>query len=340
MKKETKLYLIVGVVCLILIVLIVIALQNSSKTGSAWYSAQIPSEQNAEPEVYFCPQDSCGDIVTELILSAEKTVHCALYSISIPLVKDALISQSEKGLDVKLVTDYDNYKKVQELGFVKSNNGKQLMHDKFCIIDGNTVFTGSFNPTVTGDSKDNNNVVIFYSQYLSQNYEDEFDELWNGIYGTGEKVKNPIVMLNGYKIENYFCPEDNCQQHTLEELKKAKQSIKFMTYSFTDDKIGGLLITEYEKGIAVIGVFEKSQNSQWSEYSKLKDAGLNVMIDGNKGLMHHKVFIIDNSTVITGSYNPTQNGNENNDENIVIIHDEGIAEMFLEEFRKVYGETY
>ena len=52
--------------------------------------------------------------------------------------------------------------------------------------------------------------------------------------------------------------------------------------------------------------------------------------------MHHKVFIIDNKTVITGSYNPTANGNKNNDENMIIIHDKGIANKFLEEFNKIF----
>ena len=53
---------------------------------------------------------------------------------------------------------------------------------------------------------------------------------------------------------------------------------------------------------------------------------MNIKFDNNKpGKMHHKVFIIDNKTVITGSYNPTKNGNENNDENILIIYSEELA---------------
>jgi phosphatidylserine/phosphatidylglycerophosphate/cardiolipin synthase-like enzyme len=54
--------------------------------------------------------------------------------------------------------------------------------------------------------------------------------------------------------------------------------------------------------------------------------------------MHHKVFIIDNKTVITGSYNPTKNANERNDENILIIHDKKIAEKYLKEFERIYYE--
>ena len=52
--------------------------------------------------------------------------------------------------------------------------------------------------------------------------------------------------------------------------------------------------------------------------------------------MHNKVFVIDNKTVITGSYNPTKNANERNDENILIIHDKKIAEKFLNEFNNLY----
>ena len=64
--------------------------------------------------------------------------------------------------------------------------------------------------------------------------------------------------------------------------------------------------------------------------------GLDVKKDRNKGNMHHKVFIIDSETVITGSYNPTESGNKRNDENLIIIHDKKIAEKYLEEFGKVY----
>ncbi len=54
--------------------------------------------------------------------------------------------------------------------------------------------------------------------------------------------------------------------------------------------------------------------------------------------MHHKVFIVDEKIVVTGSFNPTNNGDKNNDENVVIIEDSAIAEMFVQEFWRVYGE--
>ena len=55
--------------------------------------------------------------------------------------------------------------------------------------------------------------------------------------------------------------------------------------------------------------------------------------------MHHKVFIIDNETVITGSFNPTGGGDTNNDENVLIIKDKDITQRFLQEYQKVRVEA-
>lgn len=103
-----------------------------------------------------------------------------------------------------------------------------------------------------------------------------------------------------------------------------------MTYSFTDNEIADELLGKKEEGVIVRGFFDKAQNSKWSVYPMLESKADVKVYD--KGVLHHKVFIIDNSTVITGSYNPTQNGNENNDENMLVIRDKEIASSFLDEF--------
>ena len=84
---------------------------------------------------------------------------------------------------------------------------------------------------------------------------------------------------------------------------------------------------------------DASQISQYSVYDLFKYQGVDVLKDGNKYKLHHKVFIIDNQTVITGSFNPSAGGDEKNDENVLIIEDEAIAQRFLQEFEKVRGEA-
>ena len=55
--------------------------------------------------------------------------------------------------------------------------------------------------------------------------------------------------------------------------------------------------------------------------------------------MHHKTFIIDQETVITGSMNPSAGGDSRNDENVLIIKDQELANSFLEEYEKVKREA-
>ena len=61
------------------------------------------------------------------------------------------------------------------------------------------------------------------------------------------------------------------------------------------------------------------------------------MYDNNSYSMHHKVFIIDDKIVITGSYNPTKSGTSKNDENVLVIYSSEVAEKYLEEFGVVYS---
>jgi len=230
--------------------------------------------------------------------------------------------------------------KSKELNPV-TNIGPQLMHNKFCVVDEKKFFTGSFNPTERGNFYNNNNMLIIESDHLAKNYEHEFEELFGETFSGGDEVEYPIVYLKNMKVENYFCPEDDCSGHVLDILAEARNEIYFMTFSFTDNDIGNMLIRNYDDTVTVKGIFERSGLSDYSEYQRLKDAGMEVKLDSNKYKLHHKVFIVDNETVITGSYNPTSSGDEKNDENILIIHDKEIAKKFLEEFERVwnYEET-
>ncbi|MBU0536162.1 MAG: hypothetical protein KKE20_04305, partial [Nanoarchaeota archaeon] len=277
----------------------------------------IPKELGKEPFALFCPRENCAHNLVYLINHSSK-VHCAFFDLDVPEIIDALERQN-----ASVVVDADNYKMVEgKLTNLKKDTRTAFMHNKFCILDDEVVWTGSFNPTVNGDTKNNNNVIVISSEYLAENYEAEFKELWNGEFGKGEAVKNPVVEVSGIRIENYFCPEDWCANKVLKALSYANESIYFMTFSFTHEQIGDLLVKRHSEGIEVKGLFEKSQNSQYSQARKLNESGIEVMLDTNPAAMHHKVFIIDKKIVVTGSFNPTKNGDTKNDENIMIIYDE------------------
>lgn len=277
----------------------------------------MPSE-SGKMEVYFCPKANCTKVFLENINNESK---CAFYDMSENFA-DAL---KKKNADVLVY--YENQR-----GFGQNIYGRGLMHNKFCVT-GKKVITGSFNPTKRGELYNNNNVIVIESFYLAENYLNEFYNIKNG---KKNPTPHPIINFSGFVIKNYFCPRDGCQQKVLSELEKSRSSIYFMVFSFTDNDIGELIVKKHNsENVDVKGVLEKSQNSQYNKYPDFIESGMNVFWDSNPYNMHHKVFIIDTKTVITGSYNPTKNANEKNYENILIIDNQDVAGAFLEEFENI-----
>ena len=297
-------------------------------------SHQIFSEKGPEPAVYFCKKDNCSRHLEEAIVAAQSSVHCAFYDLDLPNVIAALGEQSSI-IEVRVVLDDEPYEGALSGDGVVVEDRPSRMHNKFCIIDGMYVWTGSFNPTENDNDLNDNNAVLMSSVYLSKSYEEEFSELWKGEFSGGEEVPYPSFHHNEVLIENAFCPEDYCEEKVAREISRAKNSVYVMVFSFTSEKIGDALLFNPE--IEVRGVFDSSQaGSKYSQFKRLEGVGIPVKKDKGKGKLHHKVFIIDNLTVITGSYNPTASGSENNDENILIMHDEGIARLYAEEFFRLW----
>ena len=307
---------------------------NVTADTVAHTSSVIPDQ--GKVDLYFCPQDNCEEALVSFLDSAQSSIYCALYDLGLPSVQQTLLDQ-QKQIEVKIVTDSDYLKKFNH-SFVKADT-YGLMHNKFCIIDGKKISSGSMNPTNNDAHKNNNNLLLIESRVIAKNYEEEFQEMWSGHFKKGAKVKNAKVQLNNIFIETYFCPEDNCAEQVREELQKAEESIYFMTFSFTHEGIANILLLKNLDGLEVKGVMETRQISEYSQFDRLSQNNIDVLKDKNKNNLHHKVFIIDRKTVVTGSFNPTANGDKHNDENLIIIEDPEIAQQFVKEFEKVYAEA-
>ncbi|MEA3515371.1 MAG: phospholipase D-like domain-containing protein [Nanoarchaeota archaeon] len=327
-KKMNKESIMIGIFIVICLCLLEQGLASLENQRNKVYS------NNQRPTIYFCPQDNCSYHLASFIAEANNSVHCAFFDIKLREVLSSLADKSGNA-DVKLVIDNKNKRGLVE-GNVLYDTSEQLSHNKFCVIDRKIVWTGSFNPTERGNTKNNNNAIVIYSAQLAENYEKEFSELWKGDFGKGEKTKIKVINISGMIVENYFCPEDNCAAKVIGEIRNARESVYFMTFSFTHEGVADALLF-LNKSIEIKGIFEKSQGgSKYSQFRRLEGFGLDVIKDSNPYNMHHKVFIIDNKTVITGSFNPTKSGDLRNDENMLIIHDERIANRFIEEFVRLW----
>ncbi|MGQ9684242.1 MAG: phospholipase D-like domain-containing protein [Anaerolineae bacterium] len=293
-------------------------------------------------------EDRRGGIDSHLVAlidGARLSVDVAAYELDLDTVADALLRAHERGVPVRLVTDTDNLDeaavlRLRENGIPVVGDGRgAIMHNKFVVIDGRYVWTGSWNLTVNCTYRNNNNALRIDSPALARNYAAEFEEMFSQRrFGPRSPADTPAprVDVQGILVENYFAPEDQVMAHVVAAVLQARRSVRFMAFSFTSDELAQAMIQRVQAGVPISGVMERrGSDSEFSEYAPLRQADIDVLLDGNPYVMHHKVIVIDEEVVITGSFNFSSNADKDNDENLLIIHDPSLARTYLDEFARV-----
>jgi phosphatidylserine/phosphatidylglycerophosphate/cardiolipin synthase-like enzyme len=284
-----------------------------------------------EFNVYFCQFENCENVFYDFINSAEKELKCAFFELNIDNLIN-LLDQKSKSIDVELLVDYRYEKYVNHLDFVQLINNSGLMHNKYCVADNERILTGSTNPTNNCVYKNYNNIIIFNSSLISNYYIHNFDEIKNNVKPIVSKNENPYVKV-------YFCP-GNCINLVSRYVREANESIYFMTFSFTAKEIAVDLVLKHNNNLIVKGLFDNLQaSSQYSVKHMIDYQEIDYKIAKGVGKLHHKVFIIDEKIVITGSFNPSANANNRNYENILIVYDEEIASKYIQEFNRIYNAS-
>src|SRR5215470_19925210 len=165
-------------------------------------------------------EQSTDDVMTRLVTfirAAKQTLDCAIYDMrfSDPLraqLAAALRDRAEAGVEIRFCYDADKPPQpdlaagqdpapagtgafVQSLGYQwRRIAGMKLMHSKFILRDGQSVWTGSANMTDDAFTLMENNVVEIDSQALSNYYAEDFEQLWEkeNFENTGEIHTQPV----------------------------------------------------------------------------------------------------------------------------------------------------
>ncbi len=304
--------------------------------------------------VYFSEVDSTvsgpslEERLVDKLTAATAVVDAALYDLGSESIATAFINAHNRGVKVRVFTenDYAEEEEIQQLqrhGVPVRDDGDNdgYMHHKFIVIDKRYVWTGSYNTTYNGAYKNNNNVVWIDSVQLAENFTKEFQVIYTS---RGEEklpqkdIPNPQVTLSdGTQISTYFSPRSDTISPLLQEINSAEKSILIMAFVFTQDQLGEAIRHRHESGILTEGVFdERAVNTLGSEYAKFIDIGIKIKVDKGAGVMHHKVIIIDEGTLITGSYNFSRNAERHNNENLLIIKgNSDIARAYIDEYDRL-----
>lgn len=289
-----------------------------------------------------------------IIRGARRTLDVAFYDLESLDVAESLVAAKRRGVRVRVVTDSDNMidaeagrtresiRILRAAGIpVREDQRSAIMHQKIVIADHQHVWTGSTNATERSLYQHNNNAVLVRSEALAGIYTRVFEQYQDGAFGPSGFLQQLLdgsgLTIGGMQVQPYFSPRGGGKAAVVAELSRARTSIKFLTFSLTDAEVGSVLAGKDKAGVEVEGVFDRwLAAGEYSLFDSLKRRGLKVLKDGNQALMHHKIFIIDNEVVITGSFNYSQNAEAANNENFLIIRKAPhIVRAYLGEFKRI-----
>jgi phosphatidylserine/phosphatidylglycerophosphate/cardiolipin synthase-like enzyme len=317
-------------------------------------------------------------LLADFLSGAKTRLHLAIYdfrvsdAIAAPVIK-ALRDRAAAGVEVRIAYDSGGKQRAPAAGgdpatpgtstFVKKlGDGIQfkpitggdphmprLMHHKYIVRDGQTVWTGSTNWTDDSWTLEENNIIRIDSPELCSYYEKDFAELWarGDIGNTGANDTGTVRLPSG-DVEVAFAPgEGPAIDHEIAlRIGRARRRIKICSMLINSGAILGALNDVLKhRTLDYGGIYDKTQMDgvllQWKgQPSEWKIAAFQQIarpLAGKRStpyapgtphdFMHNKVLVCDD-TVITGSYNLSHSATENA-ENILMANDPELAERYV-----------
>lgn len=286
-------------------------------------------------------------------------------------ISNALINAKSRGVKIRFIIDstkIDNAP-VRDLinagiPVLASRYGGGIMHNKFAIFDyrdssswaDDWVWTGSWNATVQGTYDDFQNVIEIQDRAIAGAFTLEFEEMWGSSadyfdtlrskFGINKSDNTPHVFnLKGKKVEVYFSPSDRIASKISNAIRQANHSIFYAILTFTNSTLANEIKSRYDAGIRNIKGILDNNTDTGSQYNFLSSFS-EVLIDTDRSAqLHHKYCLIDPTHIysepilITGSYNWSNSAESSNDENVIIIWDTLLVNLYLQEFVARYKQN-
>ncbi len=163
---------------------------------------------SATIQAFFSPGGGVRDAIIKELSNAKEQIDVAMYIFTDRELLHALLDASKRGVRVRVVLDAE---KAMEIKYSKhhflegkrmevrldkshlSRKGKYqgIMHNKFSIIDGKVLITGSYNWTHSAeDLNDENILIIKEAEDVTKQYKKEFTKLWK----RASPFKNPPIL--------------------------------------------------------------------------------------------------------------------------------------------------
>lgn len=148
--------------------------------------------------------------------------------------------------------------------------------------------------------------------------------------GNSAKIAVPIQ-------EAAFSPGQDCLNLILRCLRGAGQTIDICVFTLSDDRIAEEVLAAYRRGVRLRILTDNDKEFDGgSDISRLRDAGIPVVVDRTAAHMHHKFAIFDGKRLLNGSYNWTRSACNLNEENLVLSNDPALLKRFSRQFETLW----
>jgi phosphatidylserine/phosphatidylglycerophosphate/cardiolipin synthase-like enzyme len=148
-------------------------------------SLTLPQESPPTWEVYFSPHGGCTEAIIKELNKAKSTILVQAYTFTSDPIAKALSNAHKRGVKVEVILDKSQktYKSSSATFFFNSGiptkiNAKHAKaHNKFMVIDGEIIITGSFNFTKAAEKNNAENLLIIHDKKLALLYTKNWQEL-------------------------------------------------------------------------------------------------------------------------------------------------------------------
>ena len=332
------------------------------------YTLRFTTNQRGAPEST-CNRPVCQELLG-LIQGATSSIDFAIYGLRAQSdILNALVAAQARGVVVRGVVDSENssctafaypdtatLKSALGAGNVVCDTGggySYIMHNKFFVIDGAKVWTGSTNvsDTETGGEYNSDVAATISSFRLADIYTSEFNEMFGGLFHH-RKTDNTAHVLDASQfsdgstvVKSYFSPTDNARDNAVIPLiNAATQTLDIAMFFFTSSEVGAAVLAAKSRGVSVRVIIDAGgAANRYSQTGSLCSAGIPLKWENWGGKSHSKWAVADsadaaNAAVVFGSMNWTGSGNTDNDENTLFVKNAGFAAGFQTEFNREWTD--
>ena len=158
------------------------------------------------------------------------------------------------------------------------------------------------------------------------------------------KIIMNYIIKNYYKpkpviCECYFFPNPSNEQRVVNMFRTCKKTLDIAIFTFTRDSIAQAILEAHQRGLKIRCIGDDGNSKvKGSDIRLLASVGIPCKTDNNLRFhMHNKMAILDNSVVITGSFNWTNQAVNKNQENILFLEDKDIANQYTQYFDQIWN---